>query len=115
MGTFTLFQGKDEQFYWNLKAANGEIIGKSEGYTTKAAAENGIESTQKNAPDEARYELKEAANGKFHWNLKAANGQIICSSQMYASKAGAEGGIASCQKNAPEAKVEDETEKAAVA
>lgn len=109
MGTFTLFQGKDEQFYWNLKAGNGEIIGKSEGYTTKAAAENGIESTQKNASEASRYELKEASNGKWHWNLKATNGQVICSSQMYASKDGAQNGIASCQSNACDGSVTDET------
>lgn len=113
MAKFTLYTGKNGEFYWNLKAGNGEIIGKSEGYKSKASAENGIESVRKNAPNAERYELKEATNGKFHWNLKASNGQIIMSSQMYASKASAEGGIASVQKNAPEAKVEDETTKEA--
>lgn len=113
MSKFTLFTGKDGQIYWNLKAGNGEIIGKSEGYTSKAAAENGIESTKKNAPDAARYELKESSNDKYYWNLKATNGQVICSSQMYASKAGAEKGIASCQANAPVASIEDETSSAA--
>ena len=33
------------------KAANGEIIAASQAYDTKASAENGIESVQKNAPD----------------------------------------------------------------
>jgi len=39
------------QFYFVLKAANGEIIGNSELYTSKQARENGIESVKKNAPE----------------------------------------------------------------
>ncbi len=109
MGKFTLFTGKNGEFYWNLKAGNGEVIGRSEGYTTKAAATNGIESTRKNASDEGKYDMKEAKNGKFHWNLKAGNGQIILSSQMYSTKSGAENGIKSTMKNAPDAKFVDET------
>lgn len=113
MGKFVITTGKDGQFYWNLKAGNGEVIGKSEGYTTKAAALNGIESTKKNAAEEGRYEMKTAKNGKFHWNLKAANGQVILSSQLYANESGAKNGIQSTIKNAPEAEIIDETEAAA--
>ena len=47
------------------------------------------------------YEIKKDAAGKFHFNLKAAKGQIILSSQGYADKAGVQGGIASCQANGP--------------
>ena len=49
-----------------------------------------------------KFELKTAANGKFHFNLKAGNGQIILSSEMYETKAAAENGIASVTKNAGE-------------
>jgi len=49
-----------------------------------------------------KFELKTAANGKFHFNLKAGNGQIILSSEMYETKAAAENGIASVSKNAGE-------------
>lgn len=49
-----------------------------------------------------KFELKTAANGKFHFNLKAGNGQIILSSEMYESKSAAENGIASVIKNAAE-------------
>lgn len=38
------------QYYFVLKAANGEIIGVSETYTTSTARENGIESVKVNAP-----------------------------------------------------------------
>lgn len=43
-------EAKDGQHYFVLKAANNEIIGKSEMYTTKAAMENGIASVKENAP-----------------------------------------------------------------
>lgn len=48
------------------------------------------------------FELKKAANGEFHFNLKAGNGEIILSSEMYAAKASAQAGIASVQKNCGE-------------
>lgn len=48
----------------------------------------------------AKFELKVAKNGKFHFNLLAGNGQIILQSEMYESKAAAENGIASIKKNA---------------
>lgn len=47
-----------------------------------------------------KFELKTSSNGKFYFNLKAGNGQIILSSEMYESKSAAENGIASVQKNA---------------
>lgn len=112
MGKFTLFTGKNGEYYFNLKAGNGETIGSSEGYKAKASAENGIESVRKNAPNDGRYEMKEAANGKWHFNLKASNGQVILSSQMYASADGAKNGIESVKKNAPTATLQDETEAA---
>lgn len=47
------------------------------------------------------YELKKAKNGQYHFNLKASNSEIILASEMYASKASAENGIASVQTNSP--------------
>ena len=48
---FELYQDKAGEFRFRLKARNGEIIAVSEGYTTKAACENGIASVRKNAPE----------------------------------------------------------------
>ncbi|MFV0444596.1 MAG: YegP family protein [Planctomycetaceae bacterium] len=42
----------------------------------------------------AKFELKQSAQGQHHFNLLARNGEIILSSQMYASKAAARKGIA---------------------
>ncbi|WP_280409875.1 YegP family protein [Nocardia brasiliensis] len=47
---FELFTDKAAKTRWRLKAANGEVIAASQAYESKAAARNGIESVQKNAP-----------------------------------------------------------------
>lgn len=44
-------ESKDDQHYFVLKAANGEIIGVSETYQTNAGVENGINSVKENGPD----------------------------------------------------------------
>lgn len=50
---FELYQDKSGGFRFRLKARNGKIIAVSEGYTTKAACENGILSVRRNAADSA--------------------------------------------------------------
>ena len=48
---FEMYNDKAGAFRFRLKARNGEIIATSDGYTTTAACENGIESVRKNAPE----------------------------------------------------------------
>jgi len=48
---FQLKTAKNGQFYFTLTAKNGQVIAQSEMYTTKDAAENGIASVKKNAPE----------------------------------------------------------------
>jgi uncharacterized protein YegP (UPF0339 family) len=110
MGKFVVTVRKNGEFQFNLKATNGQVILTSEGYTTKAACLNGIESVRKNAPVEDRYEVKVAKNGKPFFNLKATNGQVIGSSQMYASERTMKQGIASVMRNAPESPVVEDVE-----
>lgn len=108
MAKFVISVRKNGEYQFNLKASNGEIILTSEGYTTKAACLNGVESVKKNAADEKRYEKVEAKNGKPYFNLKATNGQVIGQSQMYASERNRDNGIASVMRNAPAAEVVEE-------
>jgi len=105
MGKFTIHTGINGQFYFNLKAGNGQIILKSEGYTTRAACDNGIASVRTNAPDDGRYDRKESSNGKYYFNLKAGNGQVIGTSEMYEAVAGRENGIESVKSNAVDAEL----------
>ena len=56
---YELYQDKAGEFRFRMKAANGQNIGKSEGYKAKASAKKGIASIGKNAPD-APIVVKEA-------------------------------------------------------
>ena len=104
---FELYSDKSGEFRFRLKAGNGETILSSEGYKRRASATNGIESVKKNAGNEARYENKDTKGGKYMFNLKAANGQVIGSSQSYKSESGRDNGVESVMKNAPGAKVDE--------
>ena len=108
MGTFLITKRKNDEFQFVLKAGNGQVILASEGYTTKAACLNGIESVKKNSQVEARFDKLESKSGKPYFNLKATNGQIIGSSEMYESVASRDNGIESVKKNAPEAESKEE-------
>ena len=57
----------------------------------------------------AKFEIKKTAKGQFHFNLKAGNGEIIATSEMYESKASAKNGIESVKKNAASAEIVDLT------
>jgi uncharacterized protein YegP (UPF0339 family) len=59
------------------------------------------------------FELKKTEAGKFHFNLKAGNGEVILTSEHYEAKASAENGIDSVRRNAPDdARFERKTSKA---
>lgn len=102
-----MYTDKGGQYRFRLKAGNGQVILASEGYTTKAACENGVASVRKNAADEARFEKLENKAGKPYFNLKAANGQVIGNSEAYESASACDNGIASVMKNAPDASIEE--------
>ncbi len=50
-GKFELKRSKSDKFHFNLKAGNGQEIGRSEYYSSESVMNNGIESVRKNAPD----------------------------------------------------------------
>ncbi len=109
MGKFVITTRKNGEFQFSLKAGNGQEILGSEGYTTKAACLNGVESVRKNSQIDARFDRLESKNGKYYFNLKATNGQIIGTSEMYESTASRDNGIASVAKNALDSPIEDLT------
>ncbi len=107
-GKFLLKKSTDGQFFFRLQAGNGEPILRSEMYTTKASAEAGIASVKTNAPLDERYERKSASNGQFMFNLKAANAQVVGTSETYKTEAARDNGIASVKSNAPAATTDDQ-------
>ena len=55
-----------------------------------------------------KFVVKEVKTG-FKFDLKAGNGEVIVTSEVYASEAACRNGVASVQKNAPVAAVENQT------
>ena len=105
---------------FDLKAGNGEVIATSEVYSSEDACRKGIASVQKNAPAAAvedqtvegfaqekhpKFEVYTDKAGEFRFRLKATNGQIIAVGEGYKAKLGCLNGIASVQKNAPDAEI----------
>ena len=119
MGKFVIRETKIGVKF-DLKATNGEVILTSEVYSGEAACKKGIESVKKNAPAAAvenqtvesytvqkhpKFEIYADKAGEFRFRLKATNGEIIGVSEGYKALKSAENGIASVQKNAPDAEV----------
>ena len=103
---FQVFKGTNQQFYFHLKARNGEKILSSEGYTTKQACLNGIASVKTNAPYDSRYERRDQVYN-YTFNLNAGNGEIIGRSENYTTAAGRNNGIDAVKRDAPGAPTED--------
>lgn len=100
-GWYELTSNDKGQFSFVLKAANAEVILRSQQYESRDSALNGIASVRTNCGNDARYERLEASDGRSYFNLKAANHQVIGTSQMYAAVAGRDNGIESVKKNGP--------------
>jgi hypothetical protein len=106
---FELYQDKGGEYRFRLKAGNGEIVLVSEGYKQKGSAENGIDSVRENAANDARYERKTSSSGAPMFNLKAANGQVIGTSETYSSESARNNGIEAVKRAAAEAALSDLT------
>ena len=108
-GWFDVNKSKADDFYFVLKAGNGEAVLTSEMYKTKDSANGGIVSVQANSGTDAQYERTTAADGKFHFNLKAPNHQVIGTSQLYATEGSRDEGIKSVQENGKSKTIRDNT------
>jgi uncharacterized protein YegP (UPF0339 family) len=116
---FTMFCGKTSGIYWNLKAANNEIILASENYKSRASAKKGIASVVANvklpadvlAEDPAipsSFRQLVARDQSPYFTLVATNGRTIGVSETYSSAGARDNGIYSVTRNAPIADTIDE-------
>lgn len=121
MGKFVIKETKTGHTF-SLKAGNGEIIAiGGEVYNSLASCKNGCESVSKNAPvanveDQTvegfatekcpKFEIYNDKKGEFRFRLKATNGQVICASEGYTTKAACKNGVESVKKNAADAQIE---------
>ena len=104
---FQLKKAKNGKVYFNLLAANGEIVLTSQMYASKTNAKNGIASVQTNAGSLDQFEDRKNKSGKHYFVLKAKNNQVIGTGEAYANTTGMKKGIKSVSTNAAKAKVED--------
>lgn len=109
MATFVISPTSNGQFRFTLKAGNGKTILNSETYTAKANCLAGIESVRDNSQSDERYEKKTAADGSPFFVLKAANAQVIGTSETYDNTSNRDKGIEAVKENAPAAGVEDQS------
>jgi len=102
---FQVSTGKDDKFYFNLTAANGQVIISSKGYKSKDGCKSGIASVKKNSSNKKHFERKDSQGGQHYFVLKAVNSKVIGKSQMYKSNDSSENGIESIKTNAKLAKI----------
>lgn len=111
---------------FDLVAGNGEPVGTSQVYASKATCRAGIKSVKTIAPkagieDQTQESWEKVKNPKFEiyadaageprFRLRAANGKAVLASQAYSSKDACKRGIASVVKNAPEAEIVEQEEE----
>ena len=118
---YQVYKDVSGKFRFRLRAANNKIVAVSQGYENKAGCINGVKSVQNNCQSyvedktvgdkmlsDPKYELFVDKALKFRFNLIAANGQVIASSEGYNSKQGCMRGIEAV-KNSCDAVIEDLT------
>ena len=98
-----------EPFSFSFIDSEGRALLKSENYKAKKSAINGIESVKKNCLNDDRYEMKASKNGKFFFNVKASNGQVVGTSMLFATEADRNGAIAELKSGGPDGAVEEQS------
>ena len=83
----------DKKFHLVLKAGNAETIVTSEVLEQKASARKTIRAILRAAFNPKLIETKNSADGKFMFNLKSPNNQVVGTSETYNDKSGLEKGI----------------------
>ncbi len=107
-GAYDLKKASNGDYFFNLKAGNGQIILTSQMYDAKSGAQNGIASVQANCGDDSRYTRDANDKGQFYFTLKAANHQVIGRSQMYTTDSARDNGIESVKTNGTSTTVNEE-------
>ncbi len=106
-GKFVLKQRSNGEFSFNLAAGNGETILISEGYSSRDAALVGIEAVRQNAQNARRFEASTSSSGEPYFVLRAANGEVIGTSEMYSSERSRDVGIDAVTATASDATIVD--------
>lgn len=90
-------------YVFTLQASNGQVLLTSERYKTKTAAVAGIEAVRRNSETEGRLVRKRAATGSSYFVLEAGNGEILGTSEMFASGVDLDKAMDAVRVGAPDA------------
>ncbi|NAW50112.1 DUF1508 domain-containing protein [Elizabethkingia argentiflava] len=109
MAKYLIRKSTNGQYWWVLKAGNGETILTSETYTTKQNCLKGVESSKVNIAD-GNFKILTSVRNDPYFTQRAGNHQVLGTSQMYSSTHARDIGISSVKNNAPIAVIEDLTQ-----
>ncbi len=80
---FEVYKGSNDEHYFRLRDTKKKVLLSGEGYKQKENMLNGIDSIKKNMPLPSGVEKKESTNGKYFFNVKSTNGQIVGTSMLF--------------------------------
>ncbi len=89
----------DNKFMFNIKSTSGSILMKSIRFASKNLLNNVINEVISIKDNRSTYERKTNFDGKFLFNVKNGNGELIGQSELYSSEAGMENGIKNLKKS----------------
>lgn len=102
-------EAADGSHYFLVTAANGQVIARSQMYSTASNATRGeaavqrvvatITGTSVAAQGATRFEVFKGLDNKYYFHLKADNGEVVLQSQGYSARTGANNGVASVKTN----------------
>jgi uncharacterized protein len=87
--SFELFKGEDGKAYFRLRAANGQLLLRSQPYTTSSSARDGIASVKDNGVSTSQFEIAPTSHGNWAVRLVAGNGEVIARGESYSTKSNA--------------------------
>jgi uncharacterized protein YegP (UPF0339 family) len=97
-GKFEVSLNRSDEYFFKLKASNGETILVSEFYKNRQGCDNGIQSVRENSSLEENFDIRISKDKKRYFVLKAKNGEIIGKSENYNSLANTLNGIESVKR-----------------
>ena len=104
------YEKYNDEFSWDLKASNGQILCQADGYTSKASCLNSIEVFKTNVKD-GTFKIVKDKNDHYLFKLYTQNGRVCAIGESYETKQGAESAavsVTSFYKNAEVVELKEE-------
>lgn len=83
---FEIFKDTTGEWRFRFNNNEGKIVLQSEGYTAKQMCKKGIASVKLHGQELKFYFPKPSVDGRFYFNIKSNNGEIVATSVLYTNK-----------------------------